>query len=228
MILFHNTQQRFHRRFCTNTAERMRSLVPAFAERQRLQRCDGPRVAVGVQEVAEAGEVLARREPVNRRSARLVVTPAMPRRAPRVETKARTAPSPAPAPREVTRQSAAVAARRRRRVLGAVLGLNLVVLTLAATSVVAWTWDPEAFAYRRWVQGRPYTDAETGEQLYVNTQDPRFRRRFQEAVSRREAALAEAFKGAGVDALSLSTDEDLVRAIVRFAALRRQRRRSGR
>ncbi|NLD42445.1 MAG: DUF3048 domain-containing protein, partial [Chloroflexi bacterium] len=26
-------------------------------------------------------------------------------------------------------------------------------------------WDPEAFAYRRWVQGRPYTDAETGEQV---------------------------------------------------------------
>lgn len=68
-------------------------------------------------------------------------------------------------------------------------------------------------------------DAETGEQLYVNTHDPRFRRRFQEAVHRREAALAQAFKGAGVEALSLSTDEDLVRAIVRFAALRRQRRR---
>jgi uncharacterized protein (DUF58 family) len=68
-------------------------------------------------------------------------------------------------------------------------------------------------------------DAETGEQLYVNTHDPRFRQRFQEAVHRREAALAQAFKGAGVDALSLSTDEDLVRAIVRFAALRRQRRR---
>lgn len=71
-------------------------------------------------------------------------------------------------------------------------------------------------------------DAETGEQLYVNTHDPRFRRRFQEAVRRRESALSEAFKGAGVDALSLSTHEDLVRAIVRFAALRRQRRRSGR
>ena len=71
-------------------------------------------------------------------------------------------------------------------------------------------------------------DAETGEQLYVNTHDPRFRRRFHEAVRLREAALAEAFKGAGVDALSLSTDEVLVRAIVRFAALRRQRRRSGR
>jgi uncharacterized protein (DUF58 family) len=66
-------------------------------------------------------------------------------------------------------------------------------------------------------------DAETGEQLYVDTQDPRFRRRFQEAARRREAALNETFKRAGVDVLSLSTDEDLVRAIVRFAMLRRQR-----
>jgi len=36
---------------------------------------------------------------------------------------------------------------------------------LPASSVVAWTWDPEAWAYRRWVQGKPYTDAETGEQI---------------------------------------------------------------
>jgi len=68
-------------------------------------------------------------------------------------------------------------------------------------------------------------DAETGQQLYVNTHDARFRRQFQEAVRRRETALEEAFKRAGVDALSLSTDEDLVRAIVRFAALRRAQRR---
>jgi uncharacterized protein (DUF58 family) len=68
-------------------------------------------------------------------------------------------------------------------------------------------------------------DAETGEQLYVDTHDPRFRRRFQEAARRREAALTKTFKRAGVDVLSLSTDEDLVRAIVRFAMLRRQRRR---
>ena len=34
-----------------------------------------------------------------------------------------------------------------------------------------------------------------------------------------------AFGRAGVEALSLSTDEDLVRAIVRMAALRRRRRR---
>jgi len=68
-------------------------------------------------------------------------------------------------------------------------------------------------------------DAETGEHLYVDTHDRRFRQRFQEAARQREAALNAAFKRAGVDALSLSTDEDLVRAIVRFATLRQQRRR---
>jgi uncharacterized protein (DUF58 family) len=68
-------------------------------------------------------------------------------------------------------------------------------------------------------------DAETGEQLYVDTRNRKFRQRFQEAARQREAALNEAFKRAGVDALSLSTEEDMVRAIVRFATLRRQRRK---
>lgn len=67
-------------------------------------------------------------------------------------------------------------------------------------------------------------DNETGEQLYVDTHDREFRRRFEEAARRREVALNEAFQRAGVEALSLSTDEDLVRALVRFAALRQQRR----
>jgi uncharacterized protein (DUF58 family) len=68
-------------------------------------------------------------------------------------------------------------------------------------------------------------DAETGEQLYVDTHDKKFRSRFEEAAQQREAALNEAFKRAGVDVLSLSTEEDLVRAIVQFAKLRQQRRR---
>jgi uncharacterized protein (DUF58 family) len=67
-------------------------------------------------------------------------------------------------------------------------------------------------------------DAETGEQLYVDTHDRKFRARFEEAAQRREAALNQSFKHAGVDLLSLSTEEDLVRAIVRFAAMRRRRR----
>ncbi|MDZ4718152.1 MAG: DUF58 domain-containing protein [Roseiflexaceae bacterium] len=68
-------------------------------------------------------------------------------------------------------------------------------------------------------------DAETGEQLYVDTHDKQFRQRFKEAALQREATLNAGFKRAQVDALTLSTEEDLVRAIVRFAALRRQRRR---
>ena len=68
-------------------------------------------------------------------------------------------------------------------------------------------------------------DAETGEQLYVDTHDKKFRAEFAKAAQRREATLNAAFKHAGVDALSLSTEEDLVRAIVRFAALRQQRRK---
>jgi uncharacterized protein (DUF58 family) len=67
--------------------------------------------------------------------------------------------------------------------------------------------------------------AETGEQLYVDTHDRKFRQRFKQAAQERETQLAQAFKHAGVDALSLSTEEDLVKAIVRFAKLRQQRRR---
>jgi uncharacterized protein (DUF58 family) len=68
-------------------------------------------------------------------------------------------------------------------------------------------------------------DAETGEQLYVDTHDRRFRQRFEEAARLREAELRRIFKRAGVDMLSLSTNEDLVSAIVRFAISRKQRRR---
>ena len=68
-------------------------------------------------------------------------------------------------------------------------------------------------------------DAETGEQLFVDTHDPKFRKRFFEAAQRREEALNHAFQRAGVDVLSLSTDEDLVRAIVRFAKQRKQYRK---
>jgi uncharacterized protein (DUF58 family) len=68
-------------------------------------------------------------------------------------------------------------------------------------------------------------DAETGEQLYVDTHDPSFRRRFREANERREAELAAAFGRAGVDAVALATDEDLLEAIVRMAARRKRVKR---
>ena len=68
-------------------------------------------------------------------------------------------------------------------------------------------------------------DAETGEQLYVDTHDKKFRQRFREAAGQREAMLTETFKRSGVDVLALSTEEDLIRAIIRFATIRRQHRK---
>jgi uncharacterized protein (DUF58 family) len=68
-------------------------------------------------------------------------------------------------------------------------------------------------------------DAETGEQIVVDTHNRRFRERFQAAAERRETALREALASAGVDTLELGTDDDLVDAVLRFADLKKQRSR---
>jgi uncharacterized protein (DUF58 family) len=66
-------------------------------------------------------------------------------------------------------------------------------------------------------------DAETGEQLFVDTHDRGFRKRFQREAARREAELRSTLRHAGVDGLELATDDDLVDAILRFADLRKRR-----
>ena len=81
--------------------------------------------------------VLARREPVNRRNARLVVTPGRPASSAVVVTKGG---EPAPVEARTRRAAANRAARRRRRVLGAILLANLVAVALAAFAVVGWAW----------------------------------------------------------------------------------------
>ena len=68
-----------------------------------------------------------------------------------------------------------------------------------------------------------FEDAETGEQLFVDTHDGRFRKRFMDAAARREAALRSALADAGVDALELSTGVDLVDTVLRFANLRKRK-----
>lgn len=70
-----------------------------------------------------------------------------------------------------------------------------------------------------------FEDAETGEQLFVDTHDRGFRNRFRSQAAAREQTLRSAFAQAGVDALGLSTDDDLVDAIFRFADLRTCRSR---
>lgn len=67
-------------------------------------------------------------------------------------------------------------------------------------------------------------DAETGEHLYVDTSNPAFRRRFLQAARRREEELEENMRRSGAELFTVSTEEDLVRAIVRMAALRKKRR----
>jgi len=69
----------------------------------------------------------------------------------------------------------------------------------------------------------PVQDAETGEQLTVDTHDRRFRKRFADVVEQRDKALRASFRQAGVDALELSTDDDLLDAMLRFADLRKRR-----
>jgi len=68
-------------------------------------------------------------------------------------------------------------------------------------------------------------DSETGEQLYVDTSNPEFRRRFLESTSRWKVRLEEDLVRSGVDNFAVSTEEDLVGAIFHMAVLRKQRRR---
>ena len=68
-------------------------------------------------------------------------------------------------------------------------------------------------------------DAETGEQLLVDTHDSGFRKRFARIAAQREAELRQTLVRAGVDALELATDGDLVDAIVRFTDMRKRRSR---
>ena len=66
-------------------------------------------------------------------------------------------------------------------------------------------------------------DAETGEQLQVDTHDKAFRQRFARLADEREAALRTALAAAGADTLELRTDDDLIDALLRFMDLRQRR-----
>lgn len=67
-------------------------------------------------------------------------------------------------------------------------------------------------------------DAETGEQIFVDTNDPGFQRRLRAAADERQAVLAAGARSAGTDLFTVATDEDLVRALLRISELRRRRR----
>ena len=68
-----------------------------------------------------------------------------------------------------------------------------------------------------------FQDAESGEQLFVDTTDRGFRKRFAAAAEAREEQLRGAFQRAGVDTLELSTEDDITDAVLRFADMRKHR-----
>jgi uncharacterized protein (DUF58 family) len=67
-------------------------------------------------------------------------------------------------------------------------------------------------------------DAETGEDLLVDTRDKRFRARFEAVAKQREAMLDQEFAKSGVDCFTLHTDAKLDRALLAFAQQRKRRR----
>jgi uncharacterized protein (DUF58 family) len=68
-------------------------------------------------------------------------------------------------------------------------------------------------------------DAETGEQLLADTSDPLFRQRLRAEVDAREFAVAAAMGRAGITAHRISTDQDLVAALVDMVRRSKRRRR---
>lgn len=90
--------------------------------------------------------------------------------------------------------------------------------------VAVWLWDPREEEIPP-LGPLILEDAETGEQLYVDTDDGGFQARFRALVAERREGLARLFARYGIDLLRLSTDGDLVRELVQFAHLRRESRR---
>jgi uncharacterized protein (DUF58 family) len=66
-------------------------------------------------------------------------------------------------------------------------------------------------------------DSESSEQLLIDTANPKFRMRYAKLVEERELQLQTTFAQSGVDALELSTNEDIAAALLRFSELRKRR-----
>ncbi len=90
-----------------------------------------------VERFSKTMRVLARREPINRRDARLVVTPSRQPSATTVETKASSAQQTQPS-YAARRAAAKKATKRRRVVLGLILLANTIIIGLAVAQVLLW------------------------------------------------------------------------------------------
>jgi uncharacterized protein (DUF58 family) len=67
-------------------------------------------------------------------------------------------------------------------------------------------------------------DAETGEVIFVDTDDAAFRARLRAAADERQAAVAADVRSAGLTLATVATDDDLLRALLGIVRLRKGRR----
>lgn len=65
-------------------------------------------------------------------------------------------------------------------------------------------------------------DAETGEQVFIDTSDKQFRYRFEQQASEHEAQLIDTLMRSGVDCLELSTEHAVHDGLIRFVRQRQQ------
>ena len=145
------------------------------------------------------------------------------------------------APARVARDDHRPDGAARVRALGAIRRRSLIVLISDFITAPGWerpllqlTERHEVVAIRL-LDPREYElpdagvivveDAETGEQLTVDSSDAEFRHRLREAGEHREAELRAATLRAGVDIYEVSTEDDLVPALVRIVESRKRRRR---
>ncbi|MBP5458151.1 MAG: DUF58 domain-containing protein [Paludibacteraceae bacterium] len=63
-------------------------------------------------------------------------------------------------------------------------------------------------------------DSETGADMWVDTSDKRLRRMFEEHWQKRQEEIKQVFNKSGVDSVSISTDEDYVKALLKLFSFR--------
>lgn len=63
-------------------------------------------------------------------------------------------------------------------------------------------------------------DAENGERIWVDTSDKRLRTSYKHQWNERQLQLQKIFKQSGVDSVSMSTNDDYVRTLMRLFKLR--------
>ena len=73
-----------------------------------------------------------------------------------------------------------------------------------------------------WIQ---LEDAETGESTLVNTNDRKFRDRYEQTTGRRQAQLDLLFKLTGIDAIKIVVGTSYIKPLIKFFRMREERRR---